>query len=176
MFDRPDKTAKVRLVAALMAAGALSLNFIAEEFVRSGLGALNGATLIPGLLDIRAVWNRGISFSLFWQASDFGSLALSIGLIGMVAALAVWIVRTDRPYLAAALGLIIGGALGNIVDRAVHKAVFDFLAVHIGALPLFVCNASDIFITLGVIGVLVDEVRAPHSKPTAQAVKSTEME
>ncbi|MDE1987789.1 MAG: signal peptidase II [Alphaproteobacteria bacterium] len=164
MFDRLDKTAKVRLVAALTAAGALSLNFIAEGFVRSGLSAWNGTVLIPGLLDIRGVWNRGISFSLFWQASDVGSLALSVGLIGMVAALVVWIVQTDRPYLAAALGLIIGGALGNIVDRAVHKAVFDFLAVHIGPLPLFVCNASDIVITLGVIGVLVEEVRTapPH--------------
>ncbi len=176
MFDHVDRTAKAHLIAAAAVVGSLLLNFLITRLVRSALVSLDGMTLIPGLLDIRSVWNRGISFSLFWQASDVGSLALSLGLVAMVAALAVWIVRTDRPLLAASLGLIVGGALGNIVDRAVHKAVFDFLDVHLGAFPLFVCNASDIFITLGVIGVLVEEVRMPHAEPAAQASKPTKVE
>ncbi|MBU6296963.1 MAG: signal peptidase II [Alphaproteobacteria bacterium] len=164
MFDRLDKVTAARLIAAAAATAALLLNLAVERFALSSRAMLDGATLIPHLLDIRYVWNRGISFSLFWQASDLGSVALSLGLIAMVAALAVWTFRTDRPLLAASLGLIVGGALGNIVDRAVHKAVFDFLSVHLGTIPLFVCNASDIFITLGVLGVLAEEIRAPRGQ------------
>jgi signal peptidase II len=54
------------------------------------------------------------------------------------------------------MGLIVGGALGNIVDRVVHGAVFDFLVVRLGSHPLFVCNTADLFISLGVLFLAVD--------------------
>ncbi|HKD48978.1 MAG TPA: signal peptidase II, partial [Rhizomicrobium sp.] len=60
--------------------------------------------------------------------------------------------------IGVGLGMIIGGALvNNVIDRALHATVFDYLAVHLGAIPLFVCNAPDIAISLGVLIWLAGE-------------------
>ena len=64
---------------------------------------------------------------------------------------AVLAFRAHKPIVAAGLGLIVGGALGNIADRLGMGAVFDFLVVRLGAIPFFVCNSADIFISLGVM-------------------------
>ena len=74
--------------------------------------------------------------------------------------------RTRKPVLATALGLIVGGALGNVADRYSHGGVFDFLVVRLGAHPLFICNSADIFISLGFVLWLLDEftrLRAPKT-------------
>ena len=55
-------------------------------------------------------------------------------------------------------GLIVGGALGNLVDRALHGAVFDYLFLHLGRIPLFVCNFPDIAISSGVILLIAESL------------------
>jgi len=62
--------------------------------------------------------------------------------------------------VAVAIGLIIGGALGNLVDRYLYGAVFDFLVIRLGEITLFVCNLADIAITLGTFGLLIDSLVA----------------
>lgn len=111
----------------------------------------NGLTLIPGLLETHYAWNRGISFSLFWQGGSLGSALLAGALSLVIVVLAVWAFRAREALLATGLGLIVGGALGNMLDRYIHGAVFDFLVVRLGSWPLFVCNSADIFISLGAI-------------------------
>jgi signal peptidase II len=109
------------------------------------------AVLIPGLLDFHHAWNRGVSFSLLWQDTDRGSLLLSLFLAAIVIVLGAMAWRAKDALSALGLGLIIGGALGNLYDRVAYRAVFDFLFLHLGRMPLFVCNIADIPITLGVL-------------------------
>jgi lipoprotein signal peptidase len=73
--------------------------------------------------------------------------------------------RTRRAGVAVAIGLIIGGALGNLVDRYLYGAVFDFLVIRLGEITLFVCNLADIAITLGTFGLLIDSLVARTSGP-----------
>jgi signal peptidase II len=145
---------RARLFAAAAVVVALILDVAVKRLVLAH--DWDGTTLIPGLLDLHYAWNRGVSFSLFWQSETVGSAVLAIALSAIIAAIAVWAFRAANPLLAAGLGLIVGGALGNIADRYIHGAVFDFLVVRLGSFPLFVCNGADVFITLGAIAIAWD--------------------
>ncbi|MBI3452698.1 MAG: signal peptidase II [Rhodospirillales bacterium] len=102
------------------------------------------------------VWNKGISFGLFGSGS-MGSALVFTGLaLAIVAVLVVWLRRTDQVLPAAALGLVIGGALGNVIDRVRFGAVFDFLDFHAYGWHWPAFNAADAAITLGVAGLFID--------------------
>jgi signal peptidase II len=111
---------------------------------------------VPGFLETHYAWNRGVSFSLFWQNGTIGSSILTAFLLLAMAMFVVWATRTTRPLAGTALGMILGGAVGNFVDRTNHTAVFDFLVVRLGATPLFICNSADIFISIGVVIWIAD--------------------
>jgi len=107
-------------------------------------------------VNLQFVWNRGVSFSLLWSDTALGGLLLFAGAACIVAVLLVWAFRTRRLPVAIAVGMIVGGALGNLVDRWLYGAVFDFLVMRVGDVRLFVCNVADIAITLGIVGLLID--------------------
>ncbi len=151
-----DNPRTARLVAAAAILVSLTSDFAIKRLFLAKMGEWNFRTVLPGLLDTHYAWNRGVSFSLFWQNSDLGSAVLAAVLMGVIIALAISAFRTPRPIVAGGMGLIVGGALGNIVDRVVHGAVFDFLVVRLGSHPLFVCNTADLFISLGVFFLAVD--------------------
>ncbi|MBO6755209.1 MAG: signal peptidase II [Roseibium sp.] len=119
--------------------------------------------LLP-VLDIVLVWNRGISYGLFQQDGDIGRWALVIVTFAATVALWVWSVRTHDRFVALALALIIGGAIGNGIDRLVYGAVVDFVHFHIGTFSWYVFNLADVWIVAGVIGLLYDGfLRSPNS-------------
>ena len=157
-----------RLVAIAAIALALALDLAISRAVVVSRADMDGTTLIPGLLDIRYMWNRGISFSFFWQSNAWGSFALSLAILCLTVAVLVYALRTERPLLAGALGLIVGGAAGNLVDRLLYNAVFDFLFVHLGAIHLFICNIGDIFISCGFVGVAIDALWPPAERPVGE--------
>jgi signal peptidase II len=155
--------------ARLWAAGAMFAAVAADQTVKrlllSGAVDLDGTTLIPGVASVAFAWNRGISFSLLRPSTGLGSVLLSAGAAGIVAALLVWAVRARRARVAVAIGLMVGGALGNLIDRCLYGAVFDFLVVRIGDVTLFVCNLADMAITLGAFGLVIDSLLARSSDP-----------
>jgi len=116
-----------------------------------------GFTLGP-VLDIVEVWNRGISYGMFQQSSDIGRWALVALSLAACAGFAVWLRRGPGRLVAASLGLLIGGALGNAVDRAAYGAVFDFIHLHAGGWSWYVFNVADAAIVAGVAGLLYDAV------------------
>jgi signal peptidase II len=140
------------------AAGLLALDLLLSHVILLSRTALDGATILPGLLDFRYAWNRGISFSLLWQSSTFGSWALAVFQTLVAALLLRWAVRSEKVFLSASLVSIAAGALGNVVSRILHGAVFDYFAFHIGDVPFFVFNISDALISLGVIGIVVETI------------------
>ncbi|NBJ13733.1 signal peptidase II [Microvirga sp. SYSU G3D207] len=107
-------------------------------------------------INLIVVWNRGISYGLFQQSSDLGRWALIVISILAAIGLSVWIRRTSAKLLAASLGLIVGGALGNVIDRLAYGAVFDFIQFHIGSWSWYVFNVADAAIVAGVVGLLYD--------------------
>lgn len=121
-----------------------------------------GRVQITPFFDLVLVWNEGISYGLFSQDSDLGRMVL-IGLTSLVVlGLLVWLVRAETKLVAASLGLVIGGAIGNIIDRIYHGAVADFFYLHIGSFNWYVFNIADVWIVTGVIGLLYDSFFGRH--------------
>ena len=104
------------------------------------------------------VWNRGISFGMFSNESMAGVWILSFLALIIVGFLFNWLRKAGSRRVAISLGLIIGGALGNVIDRAVHSAVLDFLDFYIGSVRWPAFNAADGFITVGAILLIVDSL------------------
>ncbi|MGQ3670984.1 signal peptidase II [Xanthobacter sp. TB0136] len=118
---------------------------------------------VTPFFDLVVLWNYGISYGLFQQA-DAGRWVLVV--ISLVAALvfAIWLTRAHRRMEAIALGLLIGGALGNAIDRAIYGAVFDFISLHAYGFHWYVFNVADIAVVVGVILLLIDAFRGHASK------------
>jgi signal peptidase II len=133
------------------------------------LGAKAPVRLGP-FFDLVLAWNTGISFSLFPQVGPLGQWALVVVKIVAVLLLWVWLARADSRFTALALGLIIGGAVGNAVDRVVYGAVADFVLFHVTtagwSFRWYVFNLADVGIVAGVIGLLYDSLL---SKDAAKA-------
>jgi signal peptidase II len=108
--------------------------------------------------DFVVVWNRGVSYGLFQQEGGLGRWLLVALSLAAAAGLGIWMLRAGSRLLAVALGLIVGGALGNAVDRAAYGAVFDFVHLHAGGWSWYVFNVADAAIVAGVIGLVLDSL------------------
>ncbi|MBT5413510.1 MAG: signal peptidase II [Rhodospirillaceae bacterium] len=118
---------------------------------------------VTGFFNLVLVWNPGISFGLFGGG---GGRWLLAGLaVAIAVALVVWMVRTVRPWLAVALGLVVGGALGNALDRLIHGRVVDFLDFHLAGFHWPAFNLADSAITVGVVVMLVDSLFEKRAAP-----------
>jgi signal peptidase II len=107
-------------------------------------------------LQFRLVWNYGISFSLF-NSGTSTMIIILICLQTVIAGVLVWWVRNAQTmWLKIGGGLIIGGAIGNIIDRVIYKAVIDFVDFHIAGYHFPTFNLADTCITIGVCLWLVD--------------------
>jgi signal peptidase II len=102
------------------------------------------------------VWNRGVSFGMFDSASRLGPWILSGLALAVVVLLLGWLRRVDHPITAAGLGLIIGGAIGNVIDRVRFGAVIDFLDFHALGWHWPAFNVADSAICVGALLLLVD--------------------
>ena len=111
---------------------------------------------VTPFLDLIVVWNHGISYGLFQQSTELGRWILVAVSLAAALALSIWIRRTDGRLLAASLGLIVGGAIGNAIDRVAYGAVFDFIHLHVGSFSWYVFNVADAAIVAGVVGLLYD--------------------
>jgi signal peptidase II len=129
---------------------------------RSDQFAVDSRPLAP-FLDLTLRWNRGISFSLF--AGDYPSrqTTLLVLTFAAITLLAWWLLRSRSGLPATALGLIIGGALGNAIDRVVHGAVIDYLDLHAFGRHFFVFNVADAAINIGVVLLILDLLSTSHS-------------
>jgi signal peptidase II len=142
------------------------MNFIFQR-VLMNIGA-EGRPLIAGFADFRPAWNKGVSFSLLTQSSATGRYLLIAVLTVISIAVAAMAWRATNVLVAAGFGLVLGGALGNLMDRLQYGgAVFDFLALHLGRLPLFVCNLADIWISAGVVLLFLDSLLKKPAPETA---------
>ncbi len=127
------------------------------------LGA-RGAVHLGPFIDLVLVWNTGISYGLFPQVGPLGQWALLGVKAVAVVLLWVWLAHATSRLTALALGLIIGGAIGNAVDRVAYGAVADFVLFHITTATWtfrwYVFNLADVGIVAGVVGLLYESLVA----------------
>ena len=124
--------------------------------------ASRGTVRLAPFLDLVLVWNTGISYGLFPQAGPLGQWALLGVKTVAVLLLWIWLARVGSRLTALALGLIIGGAVGNAIDRVAYGAVADFVLFHVTtagwSFRWYVFNLADVGIVAGVIGLLYDSL------------------
>jgi signal peptidase II len=118
--------------------------------------AAKGLVTITPFFDLVLAWNRGVSYGWFAQHSAEGQIILVVVSLIITAILWLWLARANRALTAAALGLVIGGALGNALDRVMHGAVADFFLLHAYGYSWYVFNIADMAIVAGV-GLLLYE-------------------
>jgi signal peptidase II len=123
--------------------------------------AERGAVAITSYFDLVMAWNKGVSYGLFAQHGTTGRFIL-IGLsLVAVIALFIWMAQSFTRLGGLSVGLIIGGAAGNLTDRIVHGAVADFFHFHYAGFSWYVFNIADVAIVAGVIGLILDWMRQP---------------
>ena len=103
-------------------------------------------------------YNRGVSFGMFGSDSELGRWLLSALAILIISALIIWLLRIEKFRLAVALGLIIGGAVGNVIDRIIIGAVVDFLDFHLAGFHWPAFNVADMGITCGAALLIWDAI------------------
>lgn len=111
---------------------------------------------ILSVLDFVPVWNRGVSFGLLSSDSSWGPWLLSGFALVVCGFLLAWLIRARSWPLIWGLGAVIGGAIGNVIDRVLYGAVVDFIDVHYAAWHWPAFNIADSAITLGVGLLLLD--------------------
>ena len=110
------------------------------------------------------VWNPGVSYGLFPARGLAGTLLLGLFSAGAVAALGWWMWHSHLKSLAIGLGLVVGGAVGNLIDRLAYGAVADFFHFYAFGYDWYVFNVADIAITFGVIALLYDALVKPEAR------------
>ena len=110
-------------------------------------------------------WNRGISFGLMNRESAFNAWVLPLVAVVIVVILSVWLWRNERTIVAIAIGLVIGGALGNVVDRLRYGAVADFLDFHAAGIHWPAFNVADTSITVGAAMLVLESLFARRESP-----------
>ena len=119
-----------------------------------------GKVEVTPFFDLELAWNIGISFGWFQSDSQLTQVALMIIKAVAVIVLAVWMARSRTLMATVALGLIIGGAIGNAIDRFAYGAVVDFALFHVqiggNTFNWYVFNLADVAIVAGVAALLYD--------------------
>jgi signal peptidase II len=105
-----------------------------------------------------------VSYGLFPQDSGIGRFGLILFALVASIALAAWLARITSPLAASAIGLVIGGALGNAIDRILYGAVADFFSFHAFGYQWYVFNIADTAIVAGVVGLLYESLFGGHKK------------
>lgn len=124
--------------------------------------AAKGRVAVAPFVDLVLTWNFGISYGLLQQDTQLGRWILVAVKVGAVVLLSVWLLRARSRLTALSLGLIIGGAVGNGIDRVVHGAVADFVLLHVTTATFsfhwYVFNLADAAIVAGVAGLLYESL------------------
>jgi signal peptidase II len=141
------------LTFVLDQASKLYLYFVAD------IAAAQPIRLAP-FFELILVWNRGVSYGMFQQHSELGRWALTLFSLAAAVGLSIWAWRSGERLLCAGLALIVGGALGNGVDRVLYGAVLDFAHFFVRDFSWYVFNIADAAIVVGVVVLLYDGLRS----------------
>jgi signal peptidase II len=118
---------------------------------------------ISSFINLNLIWNKGIAFGLFSYGEKF-EYNLLTGLIIMIIAIVFLMIIKTKGFEKYGFLMILGGALGNIFDRLYYSAVPDFIDIYYKNFHWFVFNVADIFITVGVLMLIINEITIKNHK------------
>lgn len=144
--------------ALALAAVIIALDQLTKWWVLTG--PMNPPTVIQvtPFANLVLVWNRGVSFGMFNTGSASGPWILAGVAIAVSIFLVIWLFRQDGRVFSLAVGGILGGAIGNVIDRFVHGAVADFVDLHAFGYHWPAFNLADSAITLGAAALILDSL------------------
>ncbi|HEX3756652.1 MAG TPA: signal peptidase II [Rhizomicrobium sp.] len=155
-----------REVGLIFAGLALVADQGSKLFMLYGAGF---AHMVPGesvsvlpFFNLVMVWNPGISYGLFPASGRVGTAILVAVSLAAVAGLGWWLWRSTSRALTLGFGLVIGGALGNLIDRLLYGRVADFFHFYGFGYDWYVFNVADLAITLGAVAIIYDVLKPEH--------------
>lgn len=143
-------------MGTVIAAVALALDQASKGWILHDLMIPPRVIEITSNFNLVLAWNRGVSFGLFNQDSAYGPYILTGVAIAIVIGLTIWMWKSTTRWATLSLGLIIGGAIGNVIDRVQYGAVVDFLDFHVSGYHWPAFNVADSAICIGA-GLLILE-------------------
>jgi signal peptidase II len=153
-------------IGAGVALAVLAADQASKAWVLSVLPERSPLELLP-VLDLTLVWNKGITFGLFNGDATVSALLLVAVALAVVVALILWLRRAESALVAAAIGAIAGGAIGNVIDRVRFGAVVDFIHAHAFGWSWYVFNVADAAIVCGVATLVLDGLRGRGGRHAA---------
>lgn len=151
------------IALAVVAADQISKFWVLNELLGERIGIV-----YTSFFNVVRAWNTGVSFSMFNDYGNLGAILLSVVALIIIGFLIHWLKHEENRFSQIALGFIIGGAIGNVIDRVRLGAVFDFLDFHIGDSHWPAFNLADSFICIGaailIIQSLFNVVRKERGK------------
>jgi signal peptidase II len=159
-----------RSLELLVVAGIAIADQVTKLLVVTELGLLQTVTVIPGLLNLTHVRNSGVAFGIL-NSADFAFKPALMAVFALGALVGVGLYATQLPlghrWARAGLALILGGAAGNLLDRARQGYVVDFVDVYWRGWHFWAFNVADAAITVGVAILIVDLLRPASPAPAA---------
>jgi len=119
---------------------------------------------VTSFFNLVLAWNPGVSFGMFGNDAAIMPYVLSAVALGIVVVLLVWLRGADRALVGLAIGMIVGGAIGNVIDRLRFGAVADFLDFHAFGFHFWAFNVADTGISVGVALLILDGLLAGNDK------------
>lgn len=150
---------RISIYGLLVAVGILAADQISKLFFLDLMQQNPGGIIVTPFFNLVMVWNTGVSFGLFSEDSASRSWTLIAVSFAVMIWLGWWLWRAHSALVAVALGMIIGGAIGNVIDRYRFGAVFDFLDFHAFGWHWPAFNVADSGIVIGVLLLLADGFR-----------------
>ena len=161
-MKRIDRQAMLLLAATVVVDQAVKQ--LLQLYLRDAQGGDRIVTVIDGFFRLVTVWNRGVSFGLMSGDRALPPWILSGIAVAVCIGLFIWLRRTDQTLTGWGIGLVMGGAIGNVIDRARWGAVFDFADFHVGQWHWPAFNVADSAIVVGVGLMLLDSILGEKKK------------
>ena len=156
-------------MAFILAAAVIVADQASKYWILSVLKLEEGQSIpIAGPLHLTGVWNHGVSFGLLTANHDLARWAFVAFSLIVAVVLIAWVRKTERPLFGTALGFLIGGAVGNAIDRVRFGAVADFIDVSRLHFP-WVFNVADAAINVGIVCLLLDMLMQDRQEKAARA-------
>ena len=155
---RKPEILRLRGLGFLLATATLALDQLSKWLILNVIMKPPFFIELTPVLNLVLGYNRGVSFGMLRSDSEIARWLLSALAILIVCALTIWLLRVDKTRLSIALGLIIGGAIGNVTDRIMIGAVVDFIDFHVGGFHWPAFNIADMGITCGAALLIWDAI------------------
>ncbi|MBB2203515.1 signal peptidase II [Gluconacetobacter takamatsuzukensis] len=150
---------RCRVIGAALFLFVLLLDQGSKYWILHGLD-LPDRVSVPVLpfFSLTMVWNHAITFGMLGGLGGMGRVVFTVMALAVVLGLTIWLARTNRPWVAAGLGTVMGGAIGNVIDRLHYGAVVDFVHLHAYGHSFYVFNLADAAIDCGIAILLFDNL------------------